>query len=169
RTGSTWLAMIGGIVGAMAIIAVGGSVVSRRTVLRESEILRRRPGSLLVPIVTKTSLAAAARDLGMRSRIIPGVSATMAIDQSSTVRFFMGASRPRAVIVLRRERVMAVRPGLLQDGARIYRVIELVAQGPTGEVVVPMIVIRRGDLLSRALPELAVENLVEDVRKTLFD
>jgi hypothetical protein len=48
-------------------------------------------------------------------------------------------------------------------------VIELVAQGPTGEVVVPMIVIRRGDLLSRALPELAVENLMEDVRKTLFD
>jgi hypothetical protein len=169
RTGSTWLAMIGGIIGAMAIIAVGGSVVSRRTVQRESEILRRRPGSLLVPIVTKTSLAVAARDLGMRSRIIPGVSATMAIDQSSTVRFFMGASRPRAVIVLRRERVMAVRPGLLQDGARIYRVIELVAQGPTGEVVVPMIVIRRGDLLSRALPELAVENLVEDVRKILFD
>lgn len=164
RAGGMWLAAVGGFVGALALIAVVGAVILERTARRENEILRRYPGALLVPIVTKASLASAARDLRVHSRIFPGVSATMAIDQSSKVRFFMGVSRPRAVIVVPQERVVAVRPGLLQDGVRIYRVLELVAQGPSGEVVIPVIVLRRRDLLGRVLPAPAVENLVKDVR-----
>ena len=168
RTDDPWLAAVGGVVGALVLIAAVGSVILARTARRENEILRRYPGALLVPIVTKMSLASAARDLGARSRIFPGVAATMAVDQSSRVRFFMGVSRPRAVIVVPQERVVAVRPGLLQDGIRIYRVLELVAEGPNGEVVLPMIVLRQRDLLGRVLSAPAVESLIEDVRRAVL-
>lgn len=156
------------VVACLAVLAAVGLGLLGRTARREVEIRRRYPGALLIPIVTTTPLLWGAQELRPSSRFAPAISATIAIDRESTIRYFTGSSRPRAQIVLRRGAVAAVREGPAFEGGRAWPGLLVVARGPAGLVDLPAIVTRRRSVLGLPLPSSDTAELVVRMRRALL-